>query len=78
MFNVLNNKKEAYLSTIRTLEALNPLTIMNRGFSVTYKDNKVIKTVSQLSANDEISVHFQDGEAKAKIIETIVNQGGSK
>lgn len=78
MFNVLNNKKEAYLSTIRTLEALNPLTIMNRGFSVTYKDNKVIKTVSQLSANDEISIHFQDGEAKAKIIETIVNQGGSK
>ncbi len=78
VFKLMTNKKESYLSTIRTLEALNPLKIMNRGFSVTFKENEVIKSVSQLSANDEITVQFHDGEAKAKIINTQVNPGGSK
>nr|WP_106779809.1 exodeoxyribonuclease VII large subunit [Lysinibacillus timonensis] len=73
---VLSNRKDSYLSTIRTLEALNPLTIMTRGFTVTYKDHKVIKSVSQLSTNDEISIHFHDGEAKAQIIDAELNQGG--
>ncbi|MFY3793170.1 exodeoxyribonuclease VII large subunit [Ureibacillus sp. MALMAid1270] len=78
VFKLMTNKKESYLSTIRTLEALNPLTIMNRGFSVTFKENEVIKSVSQLSANDEITLQFQDGEAKAKILNTQINPGGSK
>ncbi|KGR78391.1 exodeoxyribonuclease VII large subunit [Ureibacillus manganicus] len=78
MFNLMNNKKESFLSTIRTLEALNPLKIMNRGFSVTFKENEVVKSISQLSVDDEITVQFQDGEAKAKIVETQNNSGGSK
>lgn len=78
VLKLLSNKKESFSSTIRTLEALNPLTIMNRGFSVTFKENEVIKSVSQLSVNDEITVQFQDGEARAKIIDTQVNEGGSK
>ncbi|HWL22868.1 MAG TPA: exodeoxyribonuclease VII large subunit [Ureibacillus sp.] len=77
-FKLLTTKKESYFSTIRTLEALNPLTIMDRGFSVTFKDQEVIKSVSQLSIDDEITVQFQDGEAKAKIVNTQINQGGSK
>lgn len=78
ILKLLTNKKESYLSTIRTLEALNPLTIMNRGFSVSFKENEVIKSISQLSRDDEIEVHFQDGKARAKIIDTEVNEGGNK
>ncbi|SOC36132.1 exodeoxyribonuclease VII large subunit [Ureibacillus acetophenoni] len=78
ILKLLSNKKESFSSTIRTLEALNPLTIMNRGFSVTFKEDKVIKSVSQLSVNDEITVQLQDGKARAKIIDTQVNEGGSK
>ncbi len=76
--NLLNIKKDSYLSIIRTLEALNPLTIMNKGFSVTFKDDKVVNSVSQLTENDEIKVKFQDGEATAKIINTQINPGGNK
>lgn len=76
MYTLLNRKKESYLSTNRTLEALNPLTIMNRGFSVTYKDKNIVKSISQLIIDDEISIHFHDGQAQAKIIRTKKNQGG--
>lgn len=69
VFQVVNRKKENYLSTIRTLQALNPLTIMERGFSVTYKENQVVKSISQLKTNDEITLHLQDGIAQAKVME---------
>ncbi|MFP3427629.1 exodeoxyribonuclease VII large subunit, partial [Pseudoalteromonas sp. SIMBA_162] len=54
--SVLNQKKDSYLSAIRTLEALNPLAIMTRGYSVSYKDHKVIKSISQLEKGEEISI----------------------
>ena len=65
--SVLNKKKDSYLSAIRTLEALNPLAIMTRGYSVSYKDHKVIKSISQLEKGEEISIHYHDGKAQATI-----------
>lgn len=68
-FQALNRKKENFHYTIRTLQALNPLTIMERGFSVTYKDEKVVKSISQLEKQDDLSIHLQDGIVHAKVIE---------
>lgn len=69
-FYSLEQQKQHFSATIRTLEALNPLTIMNRGFTVPYVDGKVVKSVNELKPNDEIKLAFHDGEAKAKIITT--------
>ncbi|MFC5557826.1 exodeoxyribonuclease VII large subunit [Ureibacillus thermophilus] len=68
-FQLLNRKKDHYLYAIRTLQALNPLTIMERGFSVTYKDGMVVKSISQVKKQDEVSVQFHDGFVEAKVIE---------
>lgn len=69
LMQTVNRKKEQYLLTIRTLQALNPLSIMERGFSVTYKNNKLVKSVSQLEINDHIQIHLQDGFVDAKVME---------
>ncbi|MED3660770.1 exodeoxyribonuclease VII large subunit [Ureibacillus terrenus] len=69
VFQSLNRKKEQYLFTIRTLQALNPLSIMERGFSVTYKDGRVVKSISQLKKDDDVSIQFHDGMVKAKVTE---------
>lgn len=66
---MMNRKKEQYLLTIRTLQALNPLSIMERGFSVTYKNNELVKSVSQLEEQDDIEIHLQDGLAHAKVLQ---------
>ena len=46
---------------------LNPLNLMKKGYSITYKDNKVITSVNLLDINDEITVKFQDGNINAKV-----------
>lgn len=66
--NIQQNKRQ-FDSVIRTLSALNPLTIMHKGFNVSYKNGQVVKSVEQLSPDDVIEVTFHDGAAKAKILE---------
>lgn len=76
VLSLLQKKKDQYGANVRTLEALNPLSIMTRGYSVTYKEQQVVKSVTQLSKDEEIDIHFHDGKVQAKIIE--IHEGGEK
>lgn len=49
------------------LELLNPLSILNRGYSVTYYENKIIKDIKNIKLNDEISVRLNRGIIKASV-----------
>ena len=69
-FAHMEQNKRQFSSAIRTLEALNPLAIMHKGYNVTYKEGKVIKSVEQLSKGDEIQLTLADGTAQAKIVST--------
>ena len=66
----IEQNKRQFSGVIRTLEALNPLAIMHKGFNVTYKEGKVIKSIEQLSKDDEIQLALSDGIAQAKILST--------
>ncbi|WP_332645226.1 exodeoxyribonuclease VII large subunit [Lysinibacillus sp. 54212] len=66
----VDQQKQAFAGMIRTLEALNPLSIMSKGFSVTYLDKKVVKSVEELSDKDKVKIQFHDGVAEAKILST--------
>jgi exodeoxyribonuclease VII large subunit len=65
--NYLQNKKSSFVSTVRTLEALNPLSIMTKGFTVTYKDDEMVKSVTSLEKGENITVKFKDGTVLAKV-----------
>lgn len=67
-FHIFNKEKEAFSSVIRALEVLNPLSIMNRGFTITYKKDQLVKSASNLKKDDEIKIKFADGEVKAKVL----------
>lgn len=73
IFDLANHKREKstfdFVNIISKLEALNPLSVMKRGFSSVSKDGKIIKTASQLQIDDVIDIRFYQGEKKAKIIE---------
>lgn len=49
------------------LELLNPLVILNRGYAVAYSDDKVIKSVKSVRANDTIDVKISDGFIEATV-----------
>lgn len=53
------------------LDALSPLKILSRGFSVIKSDKSVISSVNQLNENSSIELCLSDGRAKATVTEII-------
>ncbi len=51
------------------LNAYSPLLVLNRGYSVTYKNNKVVNTTNLLEIGDEINIRLADGTVGA-IVQT--------
>lgn len=49
------------------LEQLSPLKIMSRGYSIIYKDDKIVSSSAQLNEGDKITIRLADGEAAAEI-----------
>lgn len=65
----INNKKSFLNINIEKLDALSPLKILSRGYSLIYKDGLMIKSNGQINIDDEICIKMFDGE-----IEAIVKQ----
>ena len=55
------------------LNALSPLAVLARGYSVAQKNNEIIKSVSDINENDEIHITFSDGGAICKVNEVVEN-----
>lgn len=49
------------------LDGLSPLKIMSRGYSLVYREDKLISSSEQLSDGDKITVRFYDSEAEAVV-----------
>ena len=58
-------EKAKYIELIAKLDALSPLKTLYRGYSITEKNNKVIKSKEELKANDLIEIRFVDGKKEA-------------
>ena len=66
-------KGRSFTSMIQLLEALNPLKIMERGYSITYQSDQVIKSIKDVDANKPLQIKLQDGVLLATI-DSINNQ----
>ena len=68
----IETKKKTYLQNINTLEAVSPLSVLGRGYSiVTDESSNIITSSLKLKANDKIKARFKEGEVLAKVIEII-------
>ena len=70
--NIINKIKEKnknkYIELVSKLDTLSPLKTLTRGYSIIEKDGKIVKSITDLQAEDEISIRLKDGEKQAKII----------
>ena len=48
-------------------EELNPVKLLNRGYSVVSKNNKTVNSVEELKSGDKIDIRLSDGEVSAKV-----------
>ncbi len=51
------------------LEALNPLSVLSRGFTIAERDGKILRSASELSIGEEITLRFADGGVSTTVTE---------
>ncbi|AIM15557.1 MULTISPECIES: exodeoxyribonuclease VII large subunit [Neobacillus] len=68
LLQVLSKKKSDFERMITTLQALSPLKIMERGYSLAYtKDNHLVKSIDQVKVSDNVKIQLADGSLFCKV-----------
>ena len=65
--NIQKDNHTSYVELVTKLDALSPLKTLTRGYTLTEKDGKIIKSAAELQQNDKIKLKFVDGEKVAVI-----------
>lgn len=65
MNNRLNSAKEMLAAQVGKANALNPLSILSRGYSVTECEGKILRSASDTDVGDNISIILSDGRIDA-------------
>lgn len=67
---ILTKKQTDFDHMLSTLQALSPLKIMERGYSLSYtEDNRLVKSVNQVSVSDQVQIQLTDGSLFCKVEE---------
>ena len=67
--NIVLKSDHDYKMLVNTLKLVNPLGILEKGYSLVTKDDKVVKTVHNLGVNDLVQIRLHEGKVKAQIKE---------
>ena len=65
--NIQKNKQTQYIEIVTKLDTLSPLKTLSRGYTLTEKDNQIVKSVNELKQGDKIIIRFYDGKKNAII-----------
>lgn len=64
----LEERREALTLAAGKLDALSPLKVLARGYSVIYHDGKAVRNLDALSVGDEVNLRAEKGQRKAKLL----------
>lgn len=68
---LLAGKKQKFISLTAKLDAMSPLKVLSRGYSVTHRaDGSVLRASSEVAPGDEITVRLLHGSVRAEVLET--------
>lgn len=65
--NTLQNNTQRFRQAAAKLDALSPLKVLGRGYSMAMLEARVVRSVEQLSPGETIAVSFADGTAQCKV-----------
>lgn len=69
MNTLIERKKSSLVSHAAKLDALNPLSVVARGYSAVFNDEgKLIKSISQTKKGDMVSFMVTDGKISAEVV----------
>ena len=67
--NLFIKKQHQFEILLNKVQILNPMSLLDKGYSVVKKDNKNIKDIKDININDEINITLSKGIINAKVIE---------
>lgn len=69
MQTLLRSKKQEWLSGVRHLDALSPLKVMQRGYSLSYdeQEKQLIRSITQVKIGDRLSIRLKDGKIQCQV-----------
>lgn len=63
----ISDKENKLIAAKGKLDGLNPLNVLNRGYAIAEKDEKIITSSKQLNDGDDFTVILSDGKINAKV-----------
>ena len=65
---IISEKENEFISSVSKLEAMSPVSVLMRGYSLVYRNDRIVSRTSELTENDNVTIKLSDGKATAKII----------
>lgn len=63
-FSINHQRLDSYLKRITSV---NPTKVLERGYAIVYRNEKVIDRANKLKTDDDLHIKFHDGETPAKV-----------
>jgi exodeoxyribonuclease VII large subunit len=67
LVQALKQKQQSVASVAGKLQALNPLSILARGYATVSRDGKSITSIKQINDNDTLDIRMADGSVQATV-----------
>ena len=65
---IISQEKSRYVSDVAKLDALSPLKVLSRGYSIAEVNGKVIKSVNDISNGDKFKLKLSDGTVNCQAV----------
>ena len=66
----IHRNNQRYIALVSKLDAMSPLKVLTRGYSMAQKDNgEVVRSVSQVALGEKITVSLADGKLSATVMD---------
>ena len=73
---ILSENQREFVALSAKLDALSPLSVLSRGYSIVQNKNKVIKSAKELNIGQNIMVKLSDGKAECEVNAITLDEKG--
>ena len=73
---ILSENQRDFVALSAKLDALSPLSVLSRGYSIVQNKNKVIKSAKELNIGQNIMVKLSDGKAECEVKAITLDEKG--
>ena len=65
----IDHQKQALYTKLSLMDAYSPLKVMKRGYSLSYSNQKIVRSIQDVKENELLETKLEDGTIRSKILE---------